>query len=530
MSLPETYPQLLCRRAQENPGAIYLERVEGGQITYGDFYQQSLVWADALERVGVAANEQLAAMVPPGIDAALLFAGCGWRRARFTALNTAYRGDMLRHTLATAQPRVMVIASRYLPQLEGLDLADIGLHALVVLDEDQPAPRPGLAILGRGQFLAGAVARELDPPRPWDVASVIYTSGTTGPSKGVLVYWAQLHATAADATCDELTTADCWFAPLPMFHVSGQSSLYKSALAGCRMVVREVLSITDFFADIARFKVTGTVLLESMIGMITKQVEQGLVKPPSLRYLVLVPVPPGIDAFKALLGVRISTMYNMTEISGPLSSNGFNVDDSLARSCGRLRQGYQARVVDEYDYPLGPGQVGELVLRADSPWVMTGGYLNNPEATVAAWRNGWFHTGDLFRYDEAGRYYFVDRLKDSVRRRGENISSAEVENDINAHPAVAQCAVVAARNDQGDEEVKAFIVPRQGANPDPAEIIQFLRARLPHFMVPRYLEFIADLPRTPSQKIQKHLLRELGNSEKTWDRERAGIVIKREAP
>lgn len=161
---------------------------------------------------------------------------------------------------------------------------------------------------------------------------------------------------------------------------------------------------------------------------------------------------------------------------------------------------------------------------------MAHAYQAHPQATAQAWRNGWFHTGDLFRYDEAGRYYFVDRLKDSVRRRGENISSAEVENDINAHPAVAQCAVVAARNDQGDEEVKAFIVPRQGANPDPAEIIQFLRARLPHFMVPRYLEFIADLPRTPSQKIQKHLLRELGNSEKTWDRERAGIVIKREAP
>jgi crotonobetaine/carnitine-CoA ligase len=343
----------------------------------------------------------------------------------------------------------------------------------------------------------------------------------------VLVHWAQLHATAGDASLDDFTADDCWYSPLPMFHVGGQSSLYKMALAGGRLVLREAFSLDHFFADIERFAATATVLMESMIPLLTARARQGFRKPASLRRFILVPVPEQIDAFKALFGVRIATMYNQTEVSGPLSSHGFHVDDTMARSCGRVRPGYEVRVVDEHDRPLGPGQVGELIVRADQPWVLNGGYLNDAAATAAAWRNGWFHTGDGFRYDEEGRFYFVDRLKDYIRRRGENISSLEVEAEIGAHPAVVTSAVVAARSETGDEEVKAFIVRRDGAALEPVELIDFLRGRLPHFMIPRYLEFVDELPRTPSQKVQKHLLRERGNGEQTWDREAHGIVVKR---
>lgn len=524
------YPHLLRRRAQMCPDKIYLRRVEGGELTYGAFYRESLRWADALSRLGVGAEEPLAVFLPNGLDAALLFAASGWLRARFTAINTAYRGRLLEHVFGTARPRQLVIAARYLPQLTSIDLAQTTLESVVVVDAETPADLPGIArTSGRAAFLAGAEEREFAGPDYWDIASIIYTSGTTGPSKGVLVHWAQLHATSADGSLDELGPDACWFAPFPMFHVSGQSSLYKMALAGGSVLLREVLSLISYFDEIERFGVTGSVLLESMIPLLRQKLEAGFRKPPALKYFMLVPVPDAIDRLKALLDVRIGTMYNMTEISGPISSNGFHVDDGYAGSAGYARPGYELRIVDEHDEPVPTGEVGELIVRADQPWVLSGGYLGDAAATVKAWRNGWFHTGDAFRCDGAGRYFFVDRLKDSIRRRGENVSSLEVESEILAHPAVMECAVVAARDALDQEEVMAFLVLKPRTSLEPAELIEFLRARLPHFMIPRFIEFISDLPRTPSQKIEKHVLRSRGIAPNTWDREQHGIVISREA-
>jgi crotonobetaine/carnitine-CoA ligase len=524
----QVYPQLLRLRAEQTPDRIYLQRVEGGEFTYGDFYRESTRWAAALERIGCNALEQIAVFLPNGFDAALMFAASGWLRARFTSINTSYQARMLDNVLRNAEPRCLVIAKRYVDRLDTIDLQQTSLRVVVVIDDEAPAQiHPSIRVIGRGEFLINAEPQEFAGPDYWDVASVIYTSGTTGPSKGVLVHWAQLHATSADESLKELGDDACWFSPLPMFHVSGQSSLYKMALGGGRLVLREVLSLTDYFADIERFGVTGTVLMESMIGMLMRQIKQGVKKPPTLKYFIMVPVPDNIDDFKTAFDVRIGTMYNMTEISGPLSSRGFHVDNSMARSCGFVRPGYELRVVDEHDEPVGPGQIGELIVRSDQPWVLNGGYLNNPQATAEAWRNGWFHTGDGFRYDEAGRYYFIDRMKDAIRRRGENISSMEVEIEIAAHEAIAACAVVAAHDDLGQEEVKAFIVLKPEAQLKPFELIDFLRSRLPHFMIPRFIEFIADLPRTPSQKVEKYALRQRGNTELTWDREAHGVIVKR---
>jgi crotonobetaine/carnitine-CoA ligase len=171
---------------------------------------------------------------------------------------------------------------------------------------------------------------------------------------------------------------------------------------------------------------------------------------------------------------------------------------------------------------------GELILRTDMPWAMNGGYHRNPEATAAAWRNGWFHTGDAFRRDAEGTFYFVDRLKDAIRRRGENISSFEVEREIIAHPNVREVAVVATQSEFAEDEVLAVVAPMPGCSVDAAELAEFLRPRLPHFMVPRYIRFLDELPKTPTQKVQKHLLRADGRTPDTWDSAAAGLQFKRE--
>jgi carnitine-CoA ligase len=186
-------------------------------------------------------------------------------------------------------------------------------------------------------------------------------------------------------------------------------------------------------------------------------------------------------------------------------------------------------VVDSNDNAVPAGSVGELVVRSHRPWALFSGYYRNPEATVAATRNGWFHTGDAFRIDSAGRFFFVDRLKDVIRRRGENISSFELEAEITAHPAVKEAVAVAVPSDVSEDEVLAVVTPVDGQTVDPAELAGFLAKRVAHYMIPRYIRIVADLPKTASGKLQKHVLRTDGVTPDTWDREAAGLRFKREA-
>jgi crotonobetaine/carnitine-CoA ligase len=244
-----------------------------------------------------------------------------------------------------------------------------------------------------------------------------------------------------------------------------------------------------------------------------------------LRQAIMVPLAEDAADFTARFGVDIYTVFNMTEISCPILSEK---NPDVPKTCGRVRGGFEARVVDEYDMEVPHGTVGERIVRADEPWTMNHGYNGNPEATARAWRNGWFHTGDAFRRDDAGNFFFVDRIKDAIRRRGENISSFEVEAEIVSHPMVRETAVVGVPSEFGEDEVMAIVAAVPGADLDPLEIISFLSPRLPHFMVPRYIRFMTELPKTPTQKIEKHVLRSEGITKDTWDREQAGIRLKRE--
>jgi crotonobetaine/carnitine-CoA ligase len=257
-----------------------------------------------------------------------------------------------------------------------------------------------------------------------------------------------------------------------------------------------------------------------------------LKRPPSaddknhpLRTCTYVPLNDTAPQFHERFGTEIHTHFNMTEISMPIVSSA---NPTALGSAGRLRAGVAARIVDDNDCEVPAGVVGELVVRADCPWATSHGYAANAEATAAAWRNGWFHTGDGFRRDGEGNFYFVDRLKDAIRRRGENISSFEVESEVLAFPAIREAAAIAVRSEVAEDEVCAVVAIKEGERFDPAKLIEFLRPRMAHFMVPRYVRVVDALPRTPTAKIEKAKLRAQGLTQDTWDREKAGIVIKRE--
>ncbi len=244
-----------------------------------------------------------------------------------------------------------------------------------------------------------------------------------------------------------------------------------------------------------------------------------------LRMAFLVPLSESGIVFSERFGVEVYTLFNMTEIATPLISGR---NPSRIGTCGRLREGVEARLVDEHDCEVPTGSVGKMILRMDCPWALSHGYNRDPEATANAWRNGWFHTGDAFRKHADGEFEFVDRLKDAIRRRGENISSFELEAVANTHPDVLETAAIPVPSEHGEDEVMIVAAPKPGCVLDPADLVDFLVPRVAYFMVPRYVRVVDALPKTPTSKVQKALLRQAGRTADTWDREAAGVILRRE--
>jgi crotonobetaine/carnitine-CoA ligase len=274
---------------------------------------------------------------------------------------------------------------------------------------------------------------------------------------------------------------------------------------------------------------TGSTTCSGLIGALTTFLNKEPPRPDDrdnpMRICTLSPVSEETVALAERFDFDFMSGFNMTELSCPLVSE---VNEMTLRSCGRPRDGVQCRVVDNHDIEVVNGEAGELIVRYDQPWATFKGYLGDPAATAEAWRNGWFHTGDLVRRDDAGRYYFVDRKKDAIRRRGENMSSMEIEVEVAAHPDVREVAAYGVDAPGGEQEVMVCVAPQPGATIDPRALIEFLIPRMTHFMVPRYVRVEAQLPKTPTNKIQKTELRKQGVTNTTWDRESAGIRLKRQ--
>jgi crotonobetaine/carnitine-CoA ligase len=309
---------------------------------------------------------------------------------------------------------------------------------------------------------------------------------------------------------------DVLYTELPFFHTNALNTLWQALLAGATFSFGTRFSASGFWEEIRRSEATVTYLLGAMVHILLKRP----VQPDDAQHRLRVALAPGtpkaqVEAFQLRFGVRLLDGYGSTETNLVLC----NLVGAFAPgTLGSVVDGFEARVVDEQDCEVPAGVPGELVIRHREAFSVSTGYFDNPQATQAAWRNLWFHTGDRVIRDSNDVYHFVDRLKDSIRRRGENISSWEVEQALISHEAIESAAVVGVPSELGDEEVMAFIVPKQETRIDPREITRFLEGRLAYFAIPRYIEFISELPRTENGKVKKYLLRERGVSTDTWDR------------
>jgi crotonobetaine/carnitine-CoA ligase len=511
----------ILRAAAEDERADrpFIRMVGEAWRTYRDVYDASMLWAGRLASLGVRSGDRVAVMVPTSLWSIELWGANSMLGAIEVPVHNELRGSMLAHVLNDSGAGVLVVTDSFLAQVEPVldELRTVRSIVVVGGDRDEPVAVGNWSgeVHHEAALDAGSAAT-MALVEYWDPSAIIYTSGTTGPAKGVVIPWGQW-AMGIEGIFPDVGPDDTFYTPLPLHHIAGRGTVYRSAVSGGRVVLRQRFSVADYWADIGENGCTATILMGAMADMLWREPRHDDDADNPLRTILMTPLIPEAPAFAERFGVRLRTNFGMTEV-GATMVGGIDAPLVDTASCGTARRGYDCRVVDEHDEEVPHGEVGELVVRTARPWVIMSGYWNDPVKTAASWRNQWFHTGDAFRRDEAGNFYFVDRVKDAIRRRGENISSFHLELELLAHPDVAECAVVGVPSPETDEEVRAFVVPAEGRSPLPSELVEFLRPRVARFMVPRYWTFADELPRTPTLRVRKGELRAVPLDERTWDR------------
>ena len=515
---------LLDRWATERTDKAHVVFADGEEWTFGELQKKVRAKAAGLRELGIRQGEHVAVWLPNGRDALIAFYAINYIGAVFVPFNTAYRGNLLRHVIANSGARFLLVHPDLLPRLDEIDLAQV--EHLVVTTDAQPesAPLPVTAF----DSLLGDENDELPlerPIQPWDIQSIIYTSGTTGPSKGVLSSYLHMFSNAGPESWPMVGEDDRYMCVAPIFHIGGMGPPFVMLARGASVAMIDNFSTDEFWSIAKATNSTMVFLLGVMATFLLKAEPAPGDRDHTVKKAFMVPLTSDAPAFTERFGVDIYTIFNMTEISSPIVSEA---NPAKIGTCGTVRDGVEVRLVDENDCEVPVGEIGEMLVRTDRPWAMNSGYNANPEATAEAWRNGWFHTGDAFRRDEDGYFYFVDRVKDAIRRRGENISSFEVEADVCRHPAVREAAAIAVPSEYSEDEVMVIVAPVPGQVIDHRELAEFLIDSMPYFMVPRYVRVLEELPKTPSAKVMKTELRSEGITPDTWDREAAGLRVRRE--
>jgi crotonobetaine/carnitine-CoA ligase len=497
---------LLERNARERPDGRAATFEDGSVWTYRDALSVAWRAANALHDEGVRQGDHVAVLLPNGPEFLAAWLGITSLGAVIVPVNLAFKGVMLEHLLRTTHPVKIVTGGALAAKV-----AEVG----------------GVSIVDPAVLSAG---RDAEPPREreielWDTHHVMLTGGTTGPSKAARCSHLHFHHLGLYGTVDrDLGEDDVFLIDLPLFHTAALGMIGGCLVTRTPISVRSAPDLRNYWPVLKETGATIAVILSSMVGFLMAQEPGAADRDHRLRFLISIPISADAGAFMDRFGIpELIAAYGGTEVSTAMTSpKGVPVKPL---TCGQLRSGYHVRIVDENDIPVEQGHAGELIVRHELPWALSTEYVGDPEATARVWRNGWFHTGDLFRQDEAGDYYFVDRVKDAIRRRGENVSCFEVERAVLTFPGVGEAACVAVPSHLGvDDELKAWLVKRDGEEVDLDKLVLHLADVLPHFMVPRYFEFTDRIPKNPSMKVQKFLLRERGNSGQTWDAEADGRI------
>ena len=540
----------LARAVGRNPGKVFLQ-IAGQQITYAEFYTRVKGAAARFLELGIKRGDRVCLFLPNVPEFHYCWFGLSLIGAISVPVNVAYKRDEAAYIFDNAGAAAVVAHTTLQSVADAAaDLSPGVMHRLLVTtppsaDEagsvlnagPDAGPEPEVN-QGRWTDFGAALSNageltELLEISPWEISMLVYTSGTTGNPKGVQVtHLMYVAAGQGFAYWTEASEADRFFTCLPFFHANAQYYSTMGCLAaGATLVVAERFSASRFWDQVREADATVVNFIGMMMPVLAKQPESPRDRSNNVRLFYGSPAfsPEFLQAFQDRFGTEIIVGFGMTETCyGSIEKIG---GERRPNSSGQPRRHPDSafvnriRIVDDAGNPVESGQPGEITI--NNPAVMPG-YWRNEEQTNLALSNGWLHTGDLGWLDEDGFLYFVDRKKDVIRRRGENISSQEVEDVIKRHPAVLDCAVIAVPSELGEDEVKAYVTPRPPAAVDPEEVVRWCADNLAYFKVPRYIEVRDELPRTPSLRVRKDLLRQEREDlvEGCFDREAAGIRIR----
>jgi crotonobetaine/carnitine-CoA ligase len=530
-----TVVDLLHARLESDPDGPYLD-VTGTPATAAEVADVAGRLAGALTALGVEPGARVATLIENSPEAMLSWWGAVLAGAVAVPINTAYKGEYLRHQLQDSGSRVLIVeaslverAEPVVPRVERLD------HVIVV--GGSAGPLAGARVHGWDDLLAGAATPPPPAVRPSSLATFVYTGGTTGPSKGCMLSHRYHEVLARQiGICWQRTAEDVVWTPLPMFHFNAiVTAILGPLIYGGRAAIERRFSVSSFWPEMNRTGATVTSTLGTMAYLLAHDVDRrempGSGAPEantSLRLIGAVPLPVEVDSIlRQRFGVAtFSGAYGTTEAS--LVSWQPPGVENKPNAAGVINdEHFDVRIFDDDDHELPRGTEGEIVIRPLRPHTMFEGYWGRPEATVEASRNWWYHTGDIGRIDEDGYLFFVDRKADYLRRRGENISSFEVERVLMSHGALADVAVHAVPSPLTEDDLKVTATVKEGAAVTEEELFRWCVDQLPYFAMPRYIEFRAELPRSPVGRVLKRDLRSEGVTSATWDAEAAGVTYER---
>jgi carnitine-CoA ligase len=531
-----TIGSVLRRQVTTYGDKLFLTELRTGRtFTYSQINSQANQIANGIRQLGVGHGSHVALLMHNSAENLACFFALGKLGAVSVPINTASRGATLHYVLNQSDSQFVIVDAELLPRLtEVLDEVP-GIRQVVIAFSEAPRTGAVEASDRRVAYLDRIVAvSSKDEPDVSvscsDLLLLSYTSGTTGPSKGCMVS----HAAALSYGTGYIEShgyreTDIFYVCLPLFHNNALLAATGSALlAGASVALARRFSVSQFWDDVCRSGATITNFLGSISSFMWNQPASPDDRNNPLRLVSMAPTPKFARAFERRFDLSVMNNYGLSDFGMATAYTADSPREKLG-SIGKARRGIQIRIVDEHDFEAADGATGEIVLRADEPWRAASGYYKMPEATLAATRNLWFHTGDRGYKDADGYFYFVDRQKDSIRRRGENISSFEVEQIIIAHDAVAEAAVFPVKIEINDEEIGATIVLKPGCSVTETEIIAHCQKNMAYFMVPRFVQFREVLPMTENGKVEKYKLQSDAQSSlpSFWDREKAGVKLTR---
>lgn len=527
-----TLATVLRTHASNAPDApCLLAPEEDLELTYAQALAQAEAIAGSFDAAGAVRGDRIAIMAQNSSRLVLSWWATAVGATVQVPINTNYEGDFLKHQFTVADARWAVIDDDYAERFAAVADGDPAngvsrVEKFWVIDNG--SLDAAIATLTAAGFTAvpwdelpTGDALNAPSPEPSELGAIFFTSGTTGPSKGVAMPHAQLYFFAQEVvSLTRLTAADRYLTATPLFHGNAQfMAVFPALVAGASAVIRRKFSASRWIDHVRDSGVTVTNFVGVMMDFAWKQAPRENDLDNKLRCIYAAPIASTIEAdFKKRYGIEtFVNAFGLTETSAPILSP-YNVDIPPGAAGLQASDWFDIRLVDpETDREVAVGEVGELVVRPRVPFICSMGYYGMADKTVEAWRNLWFHTGDALRRDDDGWYYFVDRYKDALRRRGENISSYEVEQVVLGHPAVHECAVIGVPADveAGEDEVLAAIVVTEPL--DPAELLAFCDGRIPAFARPRFIRTVDALPKTPSEKVRKAVLRDEGITSDTFD-------------